>query len=199
MLVNNNPFEVEIPEAAKIADGHWLEPTKCGFESNELVAIQEHPDLELEARAAAELRKKRFNPSASEVYKEVEIGAWLDKTESEGFRDLMGVHRVVFSTSDEDIGTINQYAYSIRWKDEAKVVYSKPIKPKFALREEGSQMLKKWCWMDVIQKGVSPNNSPLFFIRKKNGRCRLILDARLTNKETLTERWPLPSMESILN
>jgi len=199
MLINRSPFELSIPESALLADGHWLEPNGKNFESNELIAIQEHPQLREEARVASELRKKRFKPETSDVYLEVEIGPEVNSDQREKLQNLLARKRTCFSVSDEDIGTINEYCYAVRWRDENKVVYQKPIPPKFALRAQGQEMLDKWVRMDIIEKSASPNNCPLFFIKKKNGKVRPILDARLCNNETLTERWPLPSMHDMLN
>ena len=158
MLINRSPFELTIPQSALLADGHWLEPDGQNFESNELIAIREHPQLREEARVAAELRKKRFKPEQSDVYLEVEIGSEATPAQHKTLQDLLASKRTCFSVSDEDIGTINEYCYAVRWRDENAVVYQKPIPPKFALRAQGQEMLDKWVRMDIIEKSASPNN-----------------------------------------
>ncbi|CBY07376.1 unnamed protein product [Oikopleura dioica] len=199
MVINRSFFPITIPQKAPLANGHWLEPRNSGFESNELVGIENSPSLQLEAQQAAEIRRKKFNPQSSLIFKEVEVGDWLDQNQKNKLNELLSHERTVFSVNSEDIGCINQWAYRIRWKDESKTCYAKPIKPKFSLRAEGCEQLAKWERMSIIKKQASQNNSPLFFIRKKCGKIRPILDARGINRETLEERWPLPSMDSMLN
>jgi hypothetical protein len=83
------------------------------------------------------LRKKRFKPETSDVYLEVEVGPEVSSEQRKKLQNLLARKRPWFSVSDEDIGLINEYCYAERWRDENKVVYQKPILPKFALRAQG--------------------------------------------------------------
>ena len=55
-----------------------------------------------------------------------------------------------------------------------------------------------------IQKGYlvpskSPMASPIFFIKKKDGKLRLVQDYRRLNKITIKNRYPLPLVADIIN
>jgi hypothetical protein len=63
--------------------------------------------------------------------------------------------------------------------------------------------LDKWLEEDLtkgyLQPSKSPMASPVFFIKKKDGKLQLVQDYRWLNKITIKNRYPLPLAANIIN
>ena len=60
-----------------------------------------------------------------------------------------------------------------------------------------NQAIRKMKKEKVIEESVSPWNSPIFLIKKKNGEFRPVIDYRELNQMTEIERFPLPVMDDL--
>ena len=74
-------------------------------------------------------------------------------------------------------------------------VYPMPVNEQEALKEFIEENLRK----GYIQPSKSPMASPVFFIKKKDGKLRLIQDYRKLNDITIKNRYPLPLASDIIN
>ena len=66
--------------------------------------------------------------------------------------------------------------------------------------EEVDQLLKD----NIIEQSMSPYNSPLWIVLKKpdskgNKRYRMVVDFRLLNEKTISDKHPLPQIAGILD
>jgi hypothetical protein len=63
--------------------------------------------------------------------------------------------------------------------------------------------LDKWLEENLakgyLRPSKSPMASPVFFIKKKDGKLRLVQDYRRLNKITIKNRYPLPLTANIIN
>jgi hypothetical protein len=63
--------------------------------------------------------------------------------------------------------------------------------------------LDKWLEENLakgyLRPSKSPMASPVFFIKKKDGKLRLVQDYRRLNKITIKNRYPLPLAADIVN
>ena len=50
----------------------------------------------------------------------------------------------------------------------------------------------------MIKESLSPYNSPLLLVPKKDGSWRLVIDYRQLNKQTVPDRLPMPHFEEAL-
>ena len=51
---------------------------------------------------------------------------------------------------------------------------------------------------NVIRESLSPYNSPLLLVPKKDGSWHLVIDYRKLNKQTVPDRLPMPHFEEAL-
>lgn len=65
-------------------------------------------------------------------------------------------------------------------------------------RRELQEMLQKELKNGTISKSKSPTGAPLFFVNKKNGTLRPVVDYRKLNKITKRGSYPLPDAQRII-
>ena len=53
--------------------------------------------------------------------------------------------------------------------------------------------------LGLICRSTGRYSSPVFFIRKGNGKLRLVVDFRSLNSITLTENFPIPHIDSLID
>ena len=68
-----------------------------------------------------------------------------------------------------------------------------------AEQEELDKFLTEHITKGYLVPSKSPMASPVFFIKKKDGKLRLVQDYRRLNKITIKNRYPLPLAADIIN
>ena len=66
-------------------------------------------------------------------------------------------------------------------------------------QEELDRFIKENVEKGYIVPSKSPMSSPVFFIKKKDGKLRLIQDYRKLNEITIKNTYPLPLASDIIN
>jgi hypothetical protein len=64
--------------------------------------------------------------------------------------------------------------------------------------EEAKAQLKELEEAGMIEPSDSPMAAPLFFVPKKDGTQRMVIDYRKLNKIMRQDAYPLPNMEQLL-
>src|SRR5260221_4914151 len=64
--------------------------------------------------------------------------------------------------------------------------------------EEACKQLKELEDAGMIEDSTSPMAAPLFFVPKKDGTWRMVIDYRKLNAITQKDAYPLPNMEELL-
>ena len=59
-------------------------------------------------------------------------------------------------------------------------------------QEEVQQFIDDHLRKGYIRPSKSPQTSPVFFVGKKDGRKRMVMDYRRLNKQTIKNNYPLP-------
>jgi len=65
-------------------------------------------------------------------------------------------------------------------------------------REEVREFVKKQLWKGYIRLSKSPQMAPVFFVRKKDGKKRMVQDYRYLNEWTIKNNYPLPLISDVL-
>ena len=91
-------------------------------------------------------------------------------------------------------------AHTIPLKDpESKPPYRPPFRATPAEREEMQKHLKDLTEAGLIEPSTSPYGSPVLFVPKKDGGLRMCIDYRALNKLTLSNGYPLPRIDDLLD
>ena len=110
-------------------------------------------------------------------------------------------HRKVFSEEESHRLPKHQpWDHTIDLKPDAPAqlkskVYPMPVNEQKVLEEFIKENLEK----GYIVPSKSPMASPVFFVKKKDGKLRLIQDYRKLNAITILNRYPLPLATDIIN
>jgi hypothetical protein len=76
---------------------------------------------------------------------------------------------------------------------------SKVIPLSYAEKQELHTFVKEHLARGTIKRLKSPYAASFFFIKKKNGKLRLVQDYRPINKWTIKNRYPLPLIPQLIN
>ena len=78
-----------------------------------------------------------------------------------------------------------------------------PVHPVYRMSPEELDELRKQLqeFIDrgLIQPSTSPFGAPVLFVKKKNGKLRLVIDYRLLNSITVRDQEPLPRIDDLLD
>ena len=107
----------------------------------------------------------------------------------------------VFSEAEsERLPAHKPYDHSIDLKpDTPETIRSKVYPMPVNEQEELDQFLEENLRKGYIIPSKSPIASPVFFVKKKDGRLRLVQDYRRLNEFTVKNRYPLPLASDIIN
>lgn len=196
----HNPWatDITVPKGAELAKSISMVQKAGKLQCNQLVQIIS----ETERKKFYEhktLRHRRFRPDLSDIYKEVEVGQNITKDQKLKITKLLEENKEAFSTCEDDIGLIKDHKFAINLKDEEKSIYIKPRPTPPAYVKQGRESIQNWKNTRVIEEASSSHNIPLFFIPKKGGAVRPVLDCRWLNEETVPNRYPIPSLKSLLS
>jgi len=90
------------------------------------------------------------------------------------------------------------YDCEIKIKDDGKLYYG----PIYLLTAEESDVLEEYIKENFakgfIRKSKSPAGAPILFVRKKNGKLRMVIDYRRLNEIAIRDSYPLPLINDML-
>jgi len=98
------------------------------------------------------------------------------------------------------LGRVKGFKHDIKIKPGAQPVRAKPYKLTWEENAALEKQLKEMLEMDLIEPGTGEWSSPCFFLRKRSGELRLVIDYRKLNSVTLRDlEIPLPSLEELVD
>jgi len=110
----------------------------------------------------------------------------------------------VFGLETESLSTNNFYKQKLRLKDE-EPVYIKNYRSPHSQKDEIQAQVQKLIKDKIVEPSVSAYNSPLLLVPKKSipgsdiKKSRLVIDYRQINKKLLSDTFPLPRIDDILD
>ena len=123
------------------------------------------------------------------------------KTFEEQVPESYHMFKHVFSEQDSQRLPEHQpWDHKIDLKPEAPDTLRSKVYPmSYNEEQELDNFLKEQLDKGYIKPSKSPMSSPVFFIKKKDGKLRLIQDYRKLNEYTVKNRYPLPLAQDIIN
>jgi len=110
----------------------------------------------------------------------------------------------IFGLETEPIGTNNFYKQKLRLKDDEPVYINNYRSPHSQVNEIQKEVGKLITY-GIVEPSVSEYNSPLLLVPKKPSpgseqkKRRLVIDYRQINNKLLSDKFPLPRIDDILD
>ena len=111
---------------------------------------------------------------------------------------LLQKHRKVVALKGEPLGRTQVLQHTINQTEDAKPVYIPNYRLPVSRRDIVESLISDMEQQGVIKESLSPYNSPLLLVPKKDGSWRLVIDYRQLNKQTVPDRLPMPHFEEAL-
>ena len=140
---------------------------------------------------------KEYPLTRSQFLEKFELSHITDDSLKQKLCDLLWEYRDVFSTSEDDIRLIPFYEHAIQTTGPpvAKQPYRIPYKHKEWLINKIHELEKN----RIIKPSISPYSAPAILVPKKNNDLRLVVDYRALNKQVVSDKFPLPRIDEILD
>ncbi|GET58734.1 DDE-type integrase/transposase/recombinase [Rhizophagus irregularis DAOM 181602=DAOM 197198] len=121
----------------------------------------------------------------------------LEKLQEKELKDLVKEYEDICIYGDKKISKTNIVKCNIRLKDETPInqkAYRESTENREIIKREIDKMLKE----EIIQESCSPWSSPVVIVNKKTGDKRFCIDFRKINQMTITDTYPLPRINDLL-
>ncbi|CAH9078543.1 unnamed protein product [Cuscuta europaea] len=92
-----------------------------------------------------------------------------------------------------------RFDHRIKLKDERCTVNVAPYRYAHFQKAEIERQVTEMLQVGLIQPSTSPFSSPVLLVRKKDGTWRFCTDYRALNKETVKDRFPIPTIYDMLD
>ena len=135
-------------------------------------------------------------PKANKWIPEVDLDG-LDESQKAVAEQMLMDESDCFAQNEDDIGCIDELQMRVNLSDDTPVQRNyRPIaKPLYPEVKQYVEDLLNRRW---IRKSKSAYSSPVVCVRKKDGTLRLCIDYRELNRRTVTDRHPLPRVQTTL-
>lgn len=91
------------------------------------------------------------------------------------------------------------FDHRIRLTDERTVVNVAPYRYAHYQKNEIEKQVEELLKLGFIRPSTSPFSSPVLLVRKKDGNWRFCTDYRRLNDTTIKDRFPIPTMDDMLD
>ena len=122
----------------------------------------------------------------------------VEDSRKEELTELFTQYNLAFQAHPNDLGKIFYWRYTIPLLDETKDCYERPRPIPIGLTDQVKKEFKKWEDNGLVEEAWSPNNIPVLVVRKKDKSVRLALDARKLNNMSVKDRFPMPSISTVM-
>ena len=111
---------------------------------------------------------------------------------------FLGRNRNVFATNLSELGLTHLYSHRIETGD-ARPIKQAPYRVCPEKKGEIEKQVKELLQNDIIEPSMSPWQSPVVLVKKKDGTYRFAVDYRKLNSVTFPISHPLPRFEDIVD
>ena len=165
----------------------------------EINALIKMKDSEFEKRRHDEFRSKRRKKFDLHTEPQVNFGSHLTKNQISQIQKLLNKNSESFSSDKFDVGLIRDFRYELNLKnsDQSVFVPQRKIAPSKLL--EVKKQFSNELFHGLIDSVSSTFNHPLVLVKKGDGSLRICSDLRKLNQNMIVERFPIPSIDYILD
>lgn len=102
-------------------------------------------------------------------------------------------------TEPSSLPPIREVDHSIPLKEETKPVNVRPYRYAHYKKEEIEKQVQEMLSSGLVQPSISPFSSPVLLVKKKDGNWCFCTDYRALNAATTNDRFPIPTVEDMLD
>ena len=113
-------------------------------------------------------------------------------------RKVVEAHRSVLEVPTS-LPPPRNFDHRITLKDESKPVNVPPYRYAYFQKGEIERQVEEMLKNGLIRPSTSPFSSPVLLVRKKDGTWRFCTDYRALNEATVKDRFPIPTVDEMLD
>lgn len=191
-LKNNTLYNDEI----KIALESRKEPNVTSDYVNKMINREET------SKRSTKFCFKDINNRSVKIWNQIRKEHLSDK-EMKSLKEIIGKFSDIFSLDDEDLTVTSVINHHIRTTSEVPLNAKTYRYPKIHEEEVNSQ-IQKLLKNGTIRHSISPWSSPLWVVPKKldssgKTKWRMVIDYRRLNEITVSDKFPIPNIQEILD
>jgi transposase InsO family protein len=111
---------------------------------------------------------------------------------------ILTLFSTLFATTNTDLGRINTEKHRIRLTND-KPIALRPYRQSIADVNETDRQVKELLEKGLIRESTSPYAAPVTLADKKDGTKRLCMDYRSLNKNTISDKEPMPHIQDVID
>ena len=112
---------------------------------------------------------------------------------------ILNRNRNAVALTGESLGRTNVIEHRINLVDNSKPMFVLNFRLPISRRNIVESLIEDMKNQEVIKESLSPYNSPLLLVPKKDGTWRFVIDYRRLNKDTIPDRMPMPIFDEVLS
>ena len=159
-------------------------------EQEEFFSLENHPGL-------VDTDDEEISPDMKLLYEHVNSLLHLNQSDKDALLEVIAKNLDTFSKSDYDIGKVSGVKHHFVLSDDVPFkVRHRNLPPRMyeAAKDHLNQLLAK----GIIRPSESPYSSAPMFLKKSDGRVRMVTDLRYLNAKTVRDCYALPRFDDIL-
>jgi hypothetical protein len=114
-------------------------------------------------------------------------------------QEILDKHHKVFGPIPPGVPPDRGFEHIIELEGRDKPVITTPYKHPKKYKEEIEKVIKELLDMGHIKPRTSPFSSSVVLVKKKDDTTRMCIDFRALHKKTIKNRYPIPSIDELLD
>lgn len=113
-------------------------------------------------------------------------------------RQILLRHSIIFSTP-HGLPPNRPHDHHIHLLPNSPTINTKPYRYPHFQKEAMTKLIADMLQEGLIHPSTSPYSSPVFLVKKKDGPWRFCVDYRALNAITIRDRFPIPTIDELLD
>lgn len=126
---------------------------------------------------------------------EIVTGEGITPSQRQELVEILNKYRCCIAKNLYELGLTDKIEMDIEFVPGSEHVTCKPYKLNATEREDFDNIVTDYKPANIVKETNSPNVSPAFIVRDKNGKPRMVVDYRGVNGKTVKIRYPMPSFD----